>query len=49
MGCVFCRTATIGFKRNLEAGEILDQLCQVRKLTSLKNNNIVFMGMESLS
>lgn len=45
MGCSFCSTAQIGFIRNLEAGEILDQVCQVRKLTGLKNNNIVFMGM----
>ncbi|HOW81060.1 MAG TPA: 23S rRNA (adenine(2503)-C(2))-methyltransferase RlmN [Spirochaetota bacterium] len=45
MGCVFCATARIGFRRNLETGEILDQLCHVRRLTGLKNNNIVFMGM----
>ncbi len=45
MGCAFCRTAKIGFKRNLEAAEILDQLCQVRRISGLKNNNVVFMGM----
>jgi len=45
MGCVFCQTAKLGFKRNLETGEILDQICQIRRLTGLKNNNIVFMGM----
>ena len=45
MGCGFCETAKIGFKRNLETAEILDQLSWVRKLTGLKNNNIVFMGM----
>jgi 23S rRNA (adenine2503-C2)-methyltransferase len=45
MGCTFCETARIGFRRNLETGEILDQLCHVRRLTGLKNNNIVFMGM----
>ena len=45
MGCAFCETARIGFKRNLETAEILDQLCQVRRVTELKNNNIVFMGM----
>ena len=45
MGCKFCETAKIGFIRNLSTGEILDQICQVRRLTGLKNNNIVFMGM----
>lgn len=45
MGCGFCETAKIGFKRNLSTGEILDQICQVRRESALKNNNIVFMGM----
>ncbi len=45
MGCVFCETAKLGFIRNLEPAEILDQLGQVRRYTGLKNNNIVFMGM----
>lgn len=45
MGCRFCETAKIGFIRNLTPGEILDQICHVRRLTGLKNNNIVFMGM----
>jgi len=45
MGCGFCETAKIGFKRNLTPGEILDQICQVRRDSALRNNNIVFMGM----
>jgi 23S rRNA (adenine2503-C2)-methyltransferase len=45
MGCRFCETAKIGFVRNLSPGEILDQICHVRRMTGLKNNNIVFMGM----
>lgn len=45
MGCRFCETAKIGFIRNLSTGEILDQVCQVRRITGLINNNIVFMGM----
>ncbi len=45
MGCRFCATAGLGFKRNLETAEILDQLNEVRRITGLKNNNIVFMGM----
>lgn len=44
-GCDFCETAKIGFKRNLSTGEILDQICHVRRITGLANNNIVFMGM----
>jgi 23S rRNA (adenine2503-C2)-methyltransferase len=45
MGCSFCRTGEIGFVRNLETAEILEQLSQVRRISGLKNNNIVFMGM----
>ncbi len=45
MGCTFCQTAKLGFKRNLHTAEILDQINQVRRLTGLKNNNVVFMGM----
>ncbi|MCL1910787.1 MAG: 23S rRNA (adenine(2503)-C(2))-methyltransferase RlmN [Leptospirales bacterium] len=45
MGCAFCSTARMGFVRNLETAEILEQLAQVRRITGLKNNNIVFMGM----
>lgn len=45
MGCRFCETAKIGFIRSLSTGEILDQICQVRRITGLINNNIVFMGM----
>jgi 23S rRNA (adenine2503-C2)-methyltransferase len=45
MNCRFCQTARIGFRRNLETAEILDQLCHVRRLSGMRNNNIVFMGM----
>ena len=45
MGCSFCATAGIGYRRNLETAEIIDQLCQIRRISGLKNNNIVFMGM----
>jgi 23S rRNA (adenine2503-C2)-methyltransferase len=45
MGCKFCETAKIGFVRDLTTGEILDQICHVRRISGLKNNNIVFMGM----
>jgi 23S rRNA (adenine2503-C2)-methyltransferase len=45
MGCVFCETGKLGFTRNLGTGEIIDQICQVRRISGVKNNNVVFMGM----
>jgi 23S rRNA (adenine2503-C2)-methyltransferase len=53
MGCRFCRTATIGFKRNLTLGEIISQITMAKQLPNrvkLKGKkkrvtNIVFMGM----
>ena len=44
MGCEFCATAKLGFRRDLTAGEILDQVYQVSKVAG-KINNIVYMGM----
>jgi 23S rRNA (adenine2503-C2)-methyltransferase len=45
LDCAFCATGTMGFTRNLTAGEILDQVLQVRRATGRKVTNIVFMGM----
>ena len=48
MGCSFCRTASMGFIRDLTTGEIIDQLLQMRRdlRTSGEDiTNIVFMGM----
>jgi len=46
MGCRFCRTAAIGFQRNLTAGEIVAQLLTVRRLLpDSRVTNVVFMGM----
>jgi 23S rRNA (adenine2503-C2)-methyltransferase len=45
MGCSFCETAKIGFIRDLEVSEIIDQINHIRRVTGLDNNNIVFMGM----
>lgn len=46
LGCVFCATGRMGFRRNLTAAEIA---CQVREVILLdrerKPTNIVFMGM----
>jgi 23S rRNA (adenine2503-C2)-methyltransferase len=48
MGCGFCRTATMGFKRNLSLGDIVRQVRVVRedaKNFNDKFTNVVFMGM----
>jgi 23S rRNA (adenine2503-C2)-methyltransferase len=45
LDCVFCATGTMGFFRNLNAGEIVDQILQVKRLTGKKITNVVFMGM----
>ncbi|HDS01180.1 MAG TPA: 23S rRNA (adenine(2503)-C(2))-methyltransferase RlmN, partial [candidate division Zixibacteria bacterium] len=47
LGCKFCKTAQIGFKRNLEVGEILSQLAHVQKTLEPEEriSNLVFMGM----
>ena len=44
MDCLFCATAKIEFRRNLSAGEIVDQVNVVRKDTG-RISNVVFMGM----
>jgi len=48
LGCKFCATGQLGFKRNLTTGEIFDQITGMRTsgndgLSAL--SNIVFMGM----
>ena len=49
MGCKFCVSATLGFKRNLTAGEIVKQAEYVAsyalKNLGIKLLNIVFMGI----
>ncbi|MFQ3574540.1 MAG: 23S rRNA (adenine(2503)-C(2))-methyltransferase RlmN [Thermodesulfovibrionales bacterium] len=44
MGCRFCRTATIGFLRNLHVHEIVDQVISVTRMRR-RPTNIVLMGM----
>lgn len=44
MGCAFCRTGEMGFKRNLSKGEIIEELFHLRDLGK-DIDNIVFMGM----
>jgi 23S rRNA (adenine2503-C2)-methyltransferase len=48
LGCQFCRTAGMGFRRNLSQAEIVDQVLEVRRQlenVDEKITNIVFMGM----
>jgi len=47
IGCDFCATGKMGFKRNLTAGEIYDQylLTRLGLDDNTKITNIVFMGM----
>lgn len=46
--CAFCATATLGFRRNLTAGEIVHQYLIAREAAEeagLQASNVVFMGM----
>jgi 23S rRNA (adenine2503-C2)-methyltransferase len=49
LNCSFCATARIPFKRNLEVGEIFDQVIYLNKLAERNYQghltNIVYMGM----
>lgn len=50
MGCTFCQTGKMGFKRNLSSGEILAQIILANQRLAEQGreervSNIVFMGM----
>ncbi len=48
MGCVFCATGQMGFKRNLSDGEIVEQVvhyARILKRTGEAVTNVVVMGM----
>jgi len=53
VGCAFCATGAGGFKRNLAAGEIIDQVLTVSEVAAKKKmltpegriSHVVFMGM----
>lgn len=47
LDCRFCQTSKGRFRRNLTAGEILDEICYLKKecLDEADKVNIVFMGM----
>jgi 23S rRNA (adenine2503-C2)-methyltransferase len=44
-GCKFCASGLDGFTRNLDAGEIVQQLIEIEKFCGEKIDNVVFMGM----
>src|SRR5512134_3279048 len=44
MGCAFCATGRIQFRRNLTAGEIVDQVSAVEEQAG-RITNLVYMGM----
>jgi 23S rRNA (adenine2503-C2)-methyltransferase len=47
LGCEFCKTAQLGYERNLNAGEIVAQVALIQKMLKPGEEitNIVFMGM----
>jgi 23S rRNA (adenine2503-C2)-methyltransferase len=45
LGCLFCATGYMKYKRNLSSFEIIDQILHVQKQNGKKITNIVFMGM----
>ncbi|MCS6919743.1 MAG: 23S rRNA (adenine(2503)-C(2))-methyltransferase RlmN [Fimbriimonadales bacterium] len=45
MGCRFCATAQGGYTRNLTAGEIVDQLLRLQRLSERRISHVVLMGM----
>ncbi|GBU29085.1 23S rRNA (adenine2503-C2)-methyltransferase [Treponema sp. R8-4-B8] len=49
-GCVFCKTGSLGFKRDLDCAEIIEQFLRLRLASHAKDSghvidNIVVMGM----
>ncbi len=45
VGCGFCATGRIGFKRNLRSGEIIGQFLAIERALESGITNIVMMGM----
>jgi 23S rRNA (adenine2503-C2)-methyltransferase len=44
VGCTFCATGYLGFKRNLTAQEIVDQIMSIQRESRVRVSNVVFMG-----
>ena len=45
MGCKFCASTGIPFVRNLEVGEIVEQIIAIEQEEKIRISNIVFMGI----
>jgi 23S rRNA (adenine2503-C2)-methyltransferase len=45
LGCAFCATGRMGFRRNLSAWEMVDQVARVGADSELPVGGVVFMGM----
>jgi 23S rRNA (adenine2503-C2)-methyltransferase len=45
LGCVFCATGRMGFRRDLETWEMVDQVVQIRADSPHPVRGVVFMGM----
>ena len=45
LGCVFCATGRMGFRRNLAPWEMVDQVTAIRADSPLPVRGVVFMGM----
>jgi 23S rRNA (adenine2503-C2)-methyltransferase len=44
MGCVFCKTGALGFSRDLDSGEMVEQFFHIRFMFP-ETSHVVFMGM----
>ena len=45
MGCSFCASTLAGFRRNLTAGEMLEQVLAIQRDTGCHVGNVVIMGI----
>ena len=45
MGCKFCASTGVKFVRNLEPGEIVEQLLAIQRDENIRISNLVFMGI----
>lgn len=44
VGCTFCATGYLGFKRNLTSQEIIDQIMTIQRESGKRVGNVVYMG-----
>lgn len=44
VGCSFCATGYLGFKRNLTSNEIVDQVMTIQRESGKRVGNVVYMG-----